>query len=345
MLKTEIIILANNYVLPFQNLEKEYGLECIQLNKLFATQSLAEHGLGFLINIYDLDDLDNQWNPRLIKKIIFDVGGPNLTFIHNLDIRAYQLNDVDNIILSHWHYDHTGGLYKVLERINKPIQVICHTDARYERFFRRSPEVKKEDLQGKTRQEIASLLSSSKLVNQEPIDMDRIKELNGKVFFSKFPYEILDKEGLKIRVSGEIPRKHEIEDFTHYYSLQDGTLKTDQILDDKCLIFEYDNEVILLNGCCHSGLMNTLDYVKKLTDKPVSHIIGGFHMASASEEKIESTMSYLRTFQKFDKPLYLFPIHCSGDRIIQEINRTRFPEMKALNASVGTVFSFTTGFC
>jgi 7,8-dihydropterin-6-yl-methyl-4-(beta-D-ribofuranosyl)aminobenzene 5'-phosphate synthase len=336
--------LTNNCVLPFQNLQKEDDLNFVELNKLFASKSLAEHGLGFLINFYDLEDLDEKWGPKLIKKIIFDTGGEKLTFLHNLDLMGYDLNNVNNIILSHWHHDHTGGLYKILGRINKDIQVICHNDANYERFFRRSEDVKPSDLKGKTRDEISHLLDSSKIVNQEPISHEKIEKLNGKVFYTKNSFKLLNNEDLKIIVSGEIPRKYPEEEFDNFFSLHNSTLKIDKILDDKCLILEYERNVVLLNGCCHSGLMNTLDYVKELSDKPVSHIIGGFHMASASEDKIRNTIGYLRTFQDYDYPLFIFPIHCSGDNFIRKINQIKTPIIKAYNCSVGTVFNFRTGF-
>jgi hypothetical protein len=54
MIRVEIILLTNNIVLPFQRLKQDYQLDFIELNKLFASQSLAEHGLGFLINIYNV---------------------------------------------------------------------------------------------------------------------------------------------------------------------------------------------------------------------------------------------------------------------------------------------------
>ncbi|TFG26421.1 MAG: MBL fold metallo-hydrolase, partial [Promethearchaeota archaeon] len=297
MIKTEIILLSNNICLPFQRLDKDYGLEFIELNKEFATKSLAEHGLGFLINIYDLDRLDDQWNPVPLLKTIFDTGGSNLTFLHNLDIRGYNIYDVNHILLSHWHYDHTGALYPLLERKKDGIQIICHNNAKFERFFRRSDDISNSDLEGKTREEILPLLSASKIVNQEPIDLKRIQKSNAKIFFSKTRYELLDIKGLRVILSGEIPRTHKIEDFDNFFSLQNGVLEVDKILDDKCLIFEFNENVILLNGCCHAGLMNTLDYVKNLTDKPITHIIGGVHMASASDEKIRETVEYLRTFQ------------------------------------------------
>ena len=340
MIKLEIIILTNNVVLPFQNLREEYGLKFIELNRLFATHSIAEHGLGFLINIYDVESMNNNSNDKLLKKIIFDTGGPNQTFIHNLDLHSYPLYDVDELVLSHWHYDHTGGLYKILERIEKRIPVICHKDSKFERFFKRSIDIKNEDLIGNTRKKISSFLAESKIVNQVPINVNLIKKLNGDLIFSEKAYELFNQNGLKITASGEIPRIYQDEQFDNMIFLKDGFLKIDEIKDDKCLIVELSERIILLCGCCHSGLKNTLDYVKRFTKKRITHIIGGIHMAGASEERINSTISYLNDFQDGDSPLYLFPIHCSGERILNEINNKRIPTIHAFNSSVGTVFTF-----
>ncbi len=340
MIQIEIILLTNNIVLPFQQLKQDYQLDFIELNKLFATKSLAEHGLGFLINVYEVQDSDNFTNSKLLKKIIFDTGGPNLTFLHNSDLRGYQFYDIDMLILSHWHYDHSGGLLKILERIEKEVPFICHESANFERFFRREKNLKIEDLKGKSREEILPLLSSSKIVNQEPIDLEKIKSLKGKIQFTKDICEILNMDGLKITVSGEIPRNHIEEDFNNFFSLQEGNLKTDKILDDKCLILEFDENIVLINGCCHSGLMNTLDYVKYYSNKPISHIIGGFHMAGASEERIRVTIDYLNKLNMFDDTLYIFPIHCSGEKIIEMVNKNSNSRIKAFNTSVGTTFNF-----
>ena len=340
MIKTEISLLTNNHIIPFQNIHKEQRIKCIEFNKLFATHSIAEHGLGFLINLYEIDNNNDSHKKEILFKTIFDTGGSNLSFIHNLNIRGYQLYDINSIILSHWHYDHTGGLYKILQGIENKIPIICHESAQFERFFRRTDEIKFRDLLGETRQEILPMLSSSKIINQEPINIQRIKDLEGKVIFSKENYELFNSDSLKIIITGEIPRNYDIEDFNSFYLLQDDIITNDKILDDKCLILEYENNVVLLTGCCHSGIMNTLDYIKSITDKPISHIIGGFHMANASNQRIKKTIEYLNSFQKYDNPLYLFPLHCSGEKFLFELIKTNNSALKAFNMSVGTVFNF-----
>jgi 7,8-dihydropterin-6-yl-methyl-4-(beta-D-ribofuranosyl)aminobenzene 5'-phosphate synthase len=337
MIKTEITLLANNCVLPFQDFNKEHGLDFVELNKFFAIKSLAEHGLGFLINICEIKDDDTC---KIVKRIVYDTGGTNLTYLHNLDVRACDISYIDCIILSHWHYDHTGGLYKVLERIQKKeTPIICHDFAQNERFFKRSKYIRKSDLEGKTRNALLPLISSSKIENQEPINLEKIKDLNGTVIFSKERYELFSKNGLKVIATGEIPRIHTEEKFDDFFSLQEGLVKEDNILDDKCLIFEYQDHVILLIGCCHSGIMNTIDYLKKITNKPLSHIIGGFHLADASKKRIEKTIDYLKNFQGQDQTLYLFPVHCSGEYFVQEVNKANLSNIRAYNASVGTTFN------
>ncbi len=336
MINSEIELLTNNVIMPFQDIP----LDFVELNKLFATRSLAEHGLGFLINIYEISDRANEWGGKLLKSIIFDIGSVNNTFMHNMDIRAHDPNDIDEILLSHWHYDHSGGLYPLIERINKDISVVCHEDARQERFFKRSKDVKNSDLEGKKREEILHLLSSSKIVNQEPIDLNRVESMRARVIFSKGAYEVFNEDGLKITLSGEIPRTHEEEDFSDFYFLQGDRIQKDAILDDKCLIFEYSEHVIVLLGCCHSGIMNTLDHVKTMSKKRITCLIGGFHMAGASEQRINKTLEYLKTFQDNDEDLYLFPIHCTGERFLSLLQNEKNQKWKAFNASVGTVFTF-----
>jgi 7,8-dihydropterin-6-yl-methyl-4-(beta-D-ribofuranosyl)aminobenzene 5'-phosphate synthase len=334
MVKVEIQLLVNNVVLPFQKFDKDYGLGFIKLNRLHATQSLAEHGLGFLIIVYE----DDKKKP--IKKIIFDTGGPNLTFLHNIDVRQLNINDVDTIILSHWHYDHSRGLYQILRGIENEVQIISHEYAKFERFFVRSQDVEIKDLIGRSRDYLIPLLSNSKLVNQQPIDIDKIDKLNGKVIFSEDIYEILNDETIKIFASGEIPRHVKLEEFNNFISLQNNKIEYDKIMDDKCLILEFENEVIILNGCCHSGIINTINYIKSFTKKPISHIIGGFHMVSASDERLIKTIDFLSSFQDYDNPIYLFPIHCSGERFLNMINKQDNTNILALNASVGTTFLF-----
>ncbi len=339
MIKTEIILLTNNIINPYQDLSTQHGIKFTELNKVFITQTLAEHGLGFLINIYNIEDPKDEWGAELLYKIIFDTGSNNQTYLYNVDLRGFTLYDVNSIVLSHWHYDHIGALNNILRRIEEKIPVITHENAIFERFFNRSKDLKDPDIKGKKREEIAQLIAEMKVISQTPIIIDEIKSLGGEINFKEDLHVLFKNDEIKVIASGEIPRKHADEDVKKYFSLQEGIIKEDKILDDKCLIIEYKENVVLLLGCCHSGIMNTLDYVKEKIKKPISHIIGGFHMADASDDRIKKTIEYLKSFQEYNKTLHLFPIHCSGDKFIQEINKLSSPKLKAFNASNGTIFN------
>ncbi|MBD3215836.1 MAG: MBL fold metallo-hydrolase [Candidatus Lokiarchaeota archaeon] len=341
MIEIEITLLTNNLVKPFQKFHKMNKLDFIQFNKLHVTKCLAEHGLGFLLTVYEIDSSKDHEKRKQLRKIIFDVGGTNLTYLHNLSVMNLLVKDVDSIVLSHWHYDHIGGLYKVLEAIKHQIPVYTHRFAEFERVFRRSDDVQPSDLRGKSYEEIEPLLTQTKIVNQEPIDIDLITQLGGNVKLISEDTNILNLDELKIWVSGEIPRIHTDEDFSDYFSFQDkGILEEDKILDDKCLILEFQDRIILLNGCCHSGLKNTIDYITSHTAKPFSQIIGGFHMASASKKTLNSTLNHLTDLPKFKNRLYLFPIHCTGDKFLRLLQCNQIGSLHAFDLSVGNVFKF-----
>ena len=106
------------------------------------------------------------------------------------------------------------------------------------------------------------------------------------------------------------------------------------------MILEFEENIFLLNGCCHSGLKNTLDYIKNYSEKPISHIIGGFHMVAAAGERIRVTIDSFNTLKILDDTLYIFLIHCSGEKIIEMVKKISNSRIKAFNTSVGTIFYF-----
>ncbi|MFX1236777.1 MAG: MBL fold metallo-hydrolase [Promethearchaeota archaeon] len=339
MYKTEVILMTNNHVSPFQEIKDDDALEFVEINRSFITRSLGEHGLGFLVNIYKIEKNNKPMEEKPIFTFAFDVGSFNQTFLNNAKVQGIRLDDIECVALSHWHFDHSGALYPLLKQIKNEVPVLCHRNANKERFFKRSFEINLQDYDNKKRDVIEPLISSQKVVNQEPVDLQKMKQLGGKIVFTNECYEIFSQNNYKIILSGEIPRNHDLEISKDFLINQDGILRTDSISDDMCVIIEKEDSVSVLLGCCHSGIMNTLDHVKRLTDKPINYVIGGFHMASANEQRLEKTIEYLLNFQSENKPLYLFPIHCTGDRFLFEMKKKSTPLVKAYNASVGTIFN------
>ena len=135
--------------------------------------------------------------------------------------------------------------------------------------------------------------------------------------------------------TGEIPRANAYEDTGGAFFLDAQSTRPDPLVDDQALVIDLGRSVVLLLGCAHSGVVNTLDHVQRLTNgKPVSALIGGLHLGSASEERIQKTIERLRNAQLE----MLAPAHCTGLPATAKL-WSAFPDL-CRPASVGTVFEF-----
>jgi 7,8-dihydropterin-6-yl-methyl-4-(beta-D-ribofuranosyl)aminobenzene 5'-phosphate synthase len=112
--------------------------------------------------------------------------------------------------------------------------------------------------------------------------------------------------------TGQIPRRHAIEEEAHRFMSveRDGSTVPDEVRDDQSLIvYGEEGGFYLICGCCHSGLINTLEYAFELTgERKVLGIVGGLHMIGASEERLRHTIARLREFS----PGFIAPLHCTG---------------------------------
>lgn len=236
---------------------------------------LAEHGLSFYI------EEDN-------KKILFDTGYSDV-FIKNAHKMGIDLLDLDYIILSHGHYDHTWGLshylplyasnVKQLNNLKKPL-ILTHPDTFNEKY---------EDGVG----EIGSLLSEEKL--------EKIFKLN----LTKEPYWINEK----LVFLGEIPRLNDFEGKESICKvLKNGKYEDDFILEDSALIYKTEQGLVIITGCSHSGICNIVEYAKKVCNETkIIDIIGGFHLVKSNEERLSKTAKYLDKLNLKQ----LHPCHCS----------------------------------
>jgi 7,8-dihydropterin-6-yl-methyl-4-(beta-D-ribofuranosyl)aminobenzene 5'-phosphate synthase len=138
-----------------------------------------------------------------------------------------------------------------------------------------------------------------------------------------------------IFATGEIPRVTAYEDTGGAFFLDAAGTRPDPLVDDQTLVIDLGRSVVLLSGCAHAGMVNTLDHVRHLTGgKPVSAVIGGLHLGSAGEERLQQTIARLRDAQLE----ILAPAHCTGWPATAKL-WSAFPEIFR-SAGVGTVFEF-----
>ncbi len=257
---------------------------------------VAEHGLSFHIQIGQ-------------RSLLFDTGQTDLTLMNAETLRV-PLGRLEVIVLSHGHYDHTGGLPAFLE-VAPNAPVFLHPAA-FENKYSKSPE-------GKTR-----------FIGMNPKTAQALYARRNYVETSSCT-SVMDG----VFVTGEIPRPTSYEDTGGAFYLDADGLRSDPLLDDQALVIDLGRRVILLLGCAHSGVVNTLDHVQHLTGgKPVCAVIGGLHLAAASEERIQQTINRLRSTNLE----CLAPIHCTGWPATAQLWQA-LPDI-CRPAGVGAVFEF-----
>jgi 7,8-dihydropterin-6-yl-methyl-4-(beta-D-ribofuranosyl)aminobenzene 5'-phosphate synthase len=258
---------------------------------------VAEHGLSFHVQCGE-------------RSLLFDTGQTDLAVI-NAETLRLPLDRLEAIVLSHGHYDHTGGVPSTLDAVPNA-RVYLHPAA-FEDKYSRSPN-------GQSRE-----IGMSDCVSQV------IRRSAGGFIETTARTEII--EG--IFVTGEIPRVTTYEDTGGAFFLDAEGTCPDPLTDDQALVIDLGRSVILLLGCAHSGVVNTLNHVQQLTGgKPVCAVIGGLHLGSAREERIQQTIARFRDAQLE----ILTPAHCTGWPATARLWQA-FPNI-CRPAGVGTVFEF-----
>jgi len=246
---------------------------------------LGDAGFAALVDVF-YDDLSNT-------RFLFDTGASTPALMHNLRVGEIDSTSIDMIILSHGHWDHVGGLMEVLSWTGKRTPVLYHPKALSPKIF--TPDNGKERDVG-----IGNYFSADELKNST------------EVIETTEPYLI----GEGIWTTGEVPRTNDFEkltgNLTKIHTIQDGEKTLDELEDDLSLIFQLkDGSIIILAGCCHSGIVNTMNHATTITgSSSIVAVGGGLHLYDASKERLAKTIEHLKGF-----PLTtLAPCHCTGLR-------------------------------
>lgn len=258
---------------------------------------LAEHGFSALLELEG-------------KKILLDAGQSGIV-VHNLAVLGLHCNDLDAIVLSHGHYDHTGGLAQVLKQRHKPIPVFAHAE-----LF--SPHYAKKD-------------SDSQYVGI-PYIKTHLTSLGVEWNFLEGPTEIFPR----LWFSGSIPRLTSFETGDGKLVSVDpcGCMVQDTVVDDSSLYYASPQGLIVISGCAHSGLVNIVQFGKQVTGlTQLSGWIGGTHLGPVATEQWERTIEFVAEQQ----PHFLATSHCTGFAKMARFQQ-RLPE-QFIPAFVGTVIN------
>ena len=233
---------------------------------------LAEWGLSMFI------EADGE-------KVLFDTG-MGIAAVHNAGLFDIDLETIDKIVLSHGHHDHTGGLREVLTRMKKEVEVIAHPDIWAPKYGRR----------GKNRAQFAGL----------PFRRELLENLGARFNLTKEPVYLTDR----FLTTGEIPMVSDYEEIdTGLFDKETGEMLPDELKDDLALIIDTEYGLVVILGCAHHGIINTLKHAQKITGKEMIYAaIGGTHLLNAGPERRARTAADLKEMGV----QYLGVSHCTG---------------------------------
>jgi 7,8-dihydropterin-6-yl-methyl-4-(beta-D-ribofuranosyl)aminobenzene 5'-phosphate synthase len=261
---------------------------------------LAEHGLSFMVE---------AWDEKDHHAVIMDFGVSHMAMPHNLSVLGIDAATVDTFVLSHGHHDHTGALRTVLGALSEPVEVVVHPHAFLEERIHRFPDgrevpipsLKKEDIEGTG---------------------NPVTEVSRPTVLA----------GAHMATLTEIPRQVDFEKGmpTTYYR-EGGNLYKDHIRDDQGLVMSVKEKgLVVITGCGHSGVINTLRYAQYITGMDqIYAVIGGFHLTGPHFEPIiKPTVEEMKRFF----PQVIVPCHCTGWEATKAFEKA-FPDAFILNAA------------
>ncbi len=257
---------------------------------------LAEHGLAVWLDVGT-------------QRLLFDTGQTS-ALLANARQAGVDLATAGTIILSHGHYDHTGGLADALQTIDGSVTIYAHADATRPKYHRAGPIVRSIGIPARCLESLHQRRANLRTVGG--------------------PTEI----ALGVFLTGAVPRRHPEEQVDEGFRLDAEGRAVDALLDDQSLFLRTERGTIVLLGCAHAGVINTLDYISHLTGGDRIHtVLGGMHLRSASAERIAWTLDAFRRFS-IER---LYPAHCTGTQAVAAF-AAAFPG-RCFPCGVGTTLS------
>jgi len=240
------------------------------------------------------------------RRIICDTGQGH-TLRRNARLLGIDLARAEALVISHGHSDHTGGIAELMAAGFRG-KTYIHPAALNEKYQReKTPPHRAKGIPAASRQ--ALLARAADLVE------------------SSRPNEIAPG----VVVTSAIPRRNAYEDIPDPFFLDENCTQPDPLVDDQALLLETRRGWVVITGCGHSGLINTLEYAKELTGNGrIAAIIGGLHLFRASAERIKATTQCLRAFEVS----LIAPCHCTGFEATGALQQEFGTQVVALRAGL-----------
>jgi 7,8-dihydropterin-6-yl-methyl-4-(beta-D-ribofuranosyl)aminobenzene 5'-phosphate synthase len=262
-----------------------------------ATQGLmSEHGFS-------------AWIELAGRHLLFDTGQGTALEV-NADKLGIDLRQVDVLVLSHGHYDHTGGVPLVVERA-PGVGVYAHPAVMGPRFSIRE--------------------GAAKVIALPAASRSALESLGSRVRWTTQPLQL----GAYMGLSGPIMRLTDYEDTGGPFFIDADGKQRDPIDDDLALWLRTDRGLLVIVGCSHAGLVNSLRHALQSSGERKLHaVVGGFHLNEASETRLDRTTAELAELA----PDLIVPCHCTGEAAVQRLEHS-FGE-RIVRGHAGSVLQF-----
>lgn len=216
---------------------------------------IGEEGLSILV---ETDD----------ARVLLDAG-KGFSTTYNADAHGIDLGTVDRIVLSHGHHDHTGGLRGVLRRMRKQVEVVAHPAVWQAKYARRK---------GMPDRYVGI-----------PFQQTALESLGAEFVLTAQPVQI----NPSISTTGQVSMVTDFEEIDKgLFVKEESTWHPDAVLDDLALIVRTHRGLVVVTGCAHRGIINTLYHARQITGVDHVHaVIGGSHLMNTSEERLWRTIA------------------------------------------------------
>jgi 7,8-dihydropterin-6-yl-methyl-4-(beta-D-ribofuranosyl)aminobenzene 5'-phosphate synthase len=251
------------------------------------------------------------------KKILFDTGARPSTVLENAKELQIDLSDVQDVILSHFHADHTTGLMTLRREF-----AASHPAA-----FSRVHVGKGIFLErrGRSHNAMIAMKKEYEATSGKFVEHDKPEEIQPGVW-----------------LTGPVPRVYPEKNYPLGIEVATGNgWAEDNLPEDQSLVFNTSRGLVLLAGCGHAGIINTLEYARKIIRPAlVNAAIGGFHLFNAKDEQIDWTADKLKEFQTAQ----ILGAHCTGIEAVYRLRqRLGLNRHDCVVGTVGAIFDLQDG--
>jgi 7,8-dihydropterin-6-yl-methyl-4-(beta-D-ribofuranosyl)aminobenzene 5'-phosphate synthase len=255
-----------------------YKITALIDNYTGARDCFAEHGLSYFVETPNFN-------------LLFDTGQTE-SVINNAEKLGIDLKHIHFIVLSHGHYDHTGGLKSVLTKVS-PVKIIAHPDIFIQRYHVDPYTNKKIDI-------------------SNPFSKDELEALGAEFILTEETY-FFDQH---IYTTGTIARSIPYTAHKNMYKQNGNALTEDTINDDLALIIVHNRTLNIICGCSHAGILNIVKYATEISGlKKINLLIGGFHFQDSSSTELKDVLYELNRFNIKDIAIS----HCTGIQSLETI--------------------------